>query len=439
MSEGRFAILDPAAGISGDMLLGALIDAGAAPEWLTELPGRLGFSGTRIGIERTTRCGIACTRVSVVLESGETEPPLAEYSGHHAHHQAPEHRPNAATPHHGPHRHLGELLDIIDRAPISRRVRDQASAAFRLLAEAEGAVHGVAPEAVGLHEVGAVDAVIDIVGACEGFERLGVDRVYTRPLALGTGWVQAAHGVMSVPAPVTSVLVEGLEIGPNGPVVGEATTPTGAALIRVLASGKPPTHWRALGSGWGGGSRDPGQYPNALRLILAEPVAEAGEIIVLATDVDDLAPEYLEPLRQALMAAGALDVQVWPTHMKKGRTGFRIEAMADPARADGVTDAFFMHSTTAGVRRTPAERVTLARRELEVATAGGPVRVKVLELPGRLRLKPEFEDVSAAARQLGRPAHEVAREVQARAEALLAARPGDAARSGRGTTTEESR
>ncbi len=426
MSDSRFAILDPAAGISGDMLLGALVAAGAPLDWLKGVPARLGFPGVTIEVTRAARCGVEAVKVDIRLPSGETEGPAEPHHGHsgpHSHtHSPPHHSPIDASPlSHAPHRHIGELIRIVERAPLSPWVRERALEAVRLLGEAEGRVHGMPSESVALHEVGAVDALVDIVAGIEGFERLGVTRVYHRPVALGSGWIRAAHGALAVPTPATALLVEGLEIAPNGPVVGEATTPTGAVLLRVLSSGPPPARWRAVSAGnWGAGGRDPEHYPNALRLILAEPVPEAGEVVVLATDLDDLSPEYLEPLREALFAAGGLDVQVWATQMKKGRTGFRIEAMAAPGDADRVTEAFFRHSTTAGVRRHTVERVTLSRRELCLETAGGSVRVKVLDGPDGPRAKPEYDDVAEAARRSGRPAHELARDLQTRALDLAA-------------------
>jgi pyridinium-3,5-bisthiocarboxylic acid mononucleotide nickel chelatase len=224
-----------------------------------------------------------------------------------------------------------------------------------------------------------------------------------------------------VPAPATAVLLEGIEIVTSGPVVGEATTPTGAVLLRVLSSGPPPGRWRIAGAGaWGAGGRDPEGYPNALRLIMAEPAREAGEVAMLSTDLDDLSPEYLEPLREALFAAGALDVQMWATQMKKGRIGFRVEAVVPPAEADRVSEALIRHSTTAGVRRHTMERYTLARREVEVdAGEGINVRVKVLDAPDGPRVKPEYDDVAAVARRTGRPAHEVARDLHQRALRLV--------------------
>ena len=416
MSDGRFAILDPAAGISGDMLLGALVAAGAPADWLQGLPLRLGLPDVGVLIQEVDRCGVRATKVTVVLADGSLEAPGELVHAPHAHPHSHEH-------HHAPHRHVGELIEIIDRAPLSDWVRERAVRAFRLLGEAEGRIHGVPAEEVALHEVGAMDALVDVVGAIEGFERLGIERVHHRPVAVGSGWVRAAHGVIPVPAPATALLLEGIEIAASGPVVGEATTPTGAVLLRVLSSGPPPARWRIAGAGaWGAGGRDPEGYPNALRLILAEPAREAGEVAVLSTDLDDLSPEYLEPLREALLAAGALDVQMWTTQMKKGRAGFRVEVTVAPAEADQVTEALFRHSTTAGIRRYSAERVTLARREVEVTMAdGAAVRVKVLDGPDGPRVKPEYEDVAALARRTGRPAHEVARDLQSRALRLVSA------------------
>jgi len=423
MRDGRFAILDPAAGISGDMLLGALVAAGADPDWLRSLPGRLGFPGVSINISDVHRCGVRATKVDVLLPDGSREEPSPTVSGHHhreGHHGDPDHphtHPQGDPNGHAGHRHIGELIAIVQQAELSDWVRQRAVRAFELLGQAEGRVHGVAATEVALHEVGALDALVDIVGGIEGFEQLGISQVYSRPVAVGSGWIRAAHGVLPVPAPATSILLEGAEIGPNGPVVGEATTPTGAVLLRVLSSGTPPPKWRAAAAGaWGAGGRDPETYPNALRLILATAVPEAGEVVLLSTDLDDLSPEYLDPLREALFQAGALDVQIWTTQMKKGRAGFRVEVTVAPADADLVGEALFRHSTTGGFRRQRAERVTLPRREVEVTTAEGEaVRVKVLEGPDGPRVKPEYEDVAALARRTGRPAHEVARDLQSRA------------------------
>ncbi|UCF40844.1 MAG: nickel pincer cofactor biosynthesis protein LarC [Gemmatimonadota bacterium] len=392
----RIAILDPAAGISGDMTLGALLDAGVDRQWLEALPGRLGFASVGVAVRRVDRASVAATKVDFEIP--------AEGAGD------------------GHGRHVGALLDLVRRAPVSEGVRDKAVRAFELLGEAEGRIHGVAPDAVHLHEVGAVDAVLDIVGAIEGFERLGVDAVYNLPVAIGDGWVEAAHGHLPVPAPATAILLEGVEVRSGGPVTGEATTPTGAALVRVLSQGAPPPRWRLVASGWGAGTRDPAHYPGALRLLLAEAAAEAGVLETIATDVDDLAPEYVEPLRAALFQAGAVECSVWPTQGKKGRVSLRLEALAAPEHAERVIEALFAHSTTAGVRRWTTTRATLPRRELVVELdSGARVRIKVREGASGTRLKPEYDDVIAAADALGRPALEIAREAERQAEAVLRA------------------
>jgi len=385
----RIAILDPAAGISGDMTLGALLSLGVPTSWLEELPARLGVGDVGVTVRDVRRSGITCKQIDFKIP----EQP------------------------HG--RHVGELIELVERAPVSDWVKERAVRAFRLVGEAEGRVHGVAAEQVHLHEVGAVDAVLDIVGGIEGFERLGVEAIYNLPVAVGNGWVDAAHGRLPIPAPATAILLEGLELASGGPVEGEATTPTGATLLRVLSSGAPPERWRMRGSGWGAGQRDPKHYPNALRIVLAESAGEAARVVLLATDVDDMSPEYVEPLRQALVNAGALDVQTWAVQMKKGRQGFRVEVMAPEAVADAVAAELFRHSTTAGVRRWVAERTTLPRHQLTVRVDGVAVRVKVLD-GGTPRVKPEYDDVLAAAQALGRPPLDVARAVERDAVALIA-------------------
>src|SRR6266478_8991497 len=222
----RIAILDPAAGISGDMTLGALLSLGLPVSWLEELPRRLGVGDVRVTVRDVRRAGITCKQIDFTIP----EQP------------------------HG--RHVGELIKLVERAPVSDWVKERAVRAFQLVGDAEGRVHGIAPEKVHLHEVGAVDAVLDIVGAIEGFEQLDVEAVYAWPVAVGNGWVEAQHGRLPVPAPATAILLEGVELASGGPVQGEATTPTGAALVRVLAAGPPPGQWRMLKSGWGAGQRN---------------------------------------------------------------------------------------------------------------------------------------------------------------------------------------
>lgn len=390
----RLAIIDPAAGAAGDMFLGALVACGAGTEWLQDLPERLGLAGeVAIEIEQVNRCSISATRVRVLVHGEEETPGLRAPHGHG----------------HGPHRHLAELVGRIDAAEVSNTVKERSTRAITMIAAAEARVHGIGVETVSLHEVGAWDAVVDIVGTCEGFERLGVGRITTLPVAVGAGWVRAAHGTLPVPAPATGELLEGLTIHAGGPTTGEALTPTGAALLKVLTNGESPPNWSPSAQGWGAGSRDPEEYPNALRIWLAEPVRESSRVAVITTDLDDLSPEYIEPLRQALMAAGALDVQVWGTQMKKGRPGLRIEAQCAPTAADAVSEAMFRHSTAAGLRMSEADRRVLLRSELKVNVHGRVIRVKLYQGPDGNRCKPEYDDIAAAVRQLGLPAAELAR------------------------------
>ncbi len=423
------------------MLLGALIDVGCTPAWLRGLPARLGLASTEVEIADVMRCGMRSTKVTVRVGGATEGPPdvfehvpepgrpghqpSAQHQAHadhqhggHLHHHPHDHGDHQHH-HHGhgghPHRHVGELLAMIARAELSDAVKARATAAFRLLAEAEGRIHGVAPDNVALHEVGAMDALIDIVGAVEGFEQLGITAIHTRPVALGQGWVRAAHGNLPVPTPATAILVEGLVVAPNGPVRGEATTPTGAALLRTLVTGPLPDRaWRPAAQGWGAGGRDPEGYANTLRLTIGEPLDEPAEtLVVVATDLDDFNPEYLDPLRDALTAAGAIDVQTWPTQMKKGRIGYRVEAIVPEGLADRVGEAFFRHSTTAGIRRWAIARSTLGREHWTmIGPTGDPVRIKTVFAPDGPRVKPEFDDVVAIARKTGQPAHQLFRIIQ---------------------------
>ncbi len=392
----QIAILDPAAGISGDMILGALVDLAPDSDWLLSLPERLGLGGVEVDIRSAERCGVRATKVDFRVQQRDGD----GIGAHGA--------------------HVAQLIDLVRSAPVSSWVREKAVRAFTLIGEAEGRVHGKPIEKVHLHEVGAVDAVLDIVGCLEGFERLEVDAVYNLPVALGTGWVEASHGKLPVPAPATAILLEGCEVSTGSPVEGEATTPTGAALLRVLSRGAPPARWRIVRSGWGAGNRDPEGYPNALRLILAESAAEAAEVETIVTDIDDLPPEYVEPLREALLAAGALECTVWATQGKKGRVSLRIEVLAPLEAAERVVDALFANSSTAGVRRWRSVRRTVARREVAVEiTPEVSVRLKLTEGPSGPRLKAEYEDVIRAADRLKRPPLDIAREAERRAYAAL--------------------
>lgn len=376
-------ILDPFSGISGDMTLGALIDVGLDTEWLSALPGRLGLADVRVRIAKTERSHLACTKVDFDI------PPQP----------------------HG--RHLSEILEIVSRSEAPESVKMRATEGFLALATVEGAMHGADPEHVHLHEVGAVDAILDIVGAIWGFEILGVSRVHCGTISLGDGTVRAAHGRLPVPAPATLRLLAGHAVRMGPPGSGELVTPTGAALIRVLSQGPPPHTIIPRRDGYGAGTKELQGRPNVLRLILADAVAAHGTgleyVVQLATDIDDMTPEHVAVAADVLRAAGALDVTVSPVYMKKGRLASRIEVLAQPHHASSLERVLFAQTTTLGVRRTAIERSVLTREERKVRVLDHDVRLKVSTLPnGERRVKPELEDLKKLALESGRPVAELA-------------------------------
>jgi uncharacterized protein (TIGR00299 family) protein len=256
---------------------------------------------------------------------------------------------------------------------------------------------------VHFHEVGALDAIIDILGVMAAVEELGIQRCYTRPVTLGRGWAEMAHGRFPVPPPAVLKLLEGIPVR-DPAFEGECTTPTGAAILRTLTAGaEPPTGFVPLGTGFGAGTRDPEDRPNCLRLVLVEDGPEsATELELLQTDVDDMPAEYVPPLQQAVLAAGALDCVVVPLLMKKGRPGYRVEALVRPEQAEAVRQALFAGSSSIGVRSWRVSREALPRQEERAEWHGHSIRVKRSTLPnGTERAKPEFEDVMRAAAALG--------------------------------------
>jgi pyridinium-3,5-bisthiocarboxylic acid mononucleotide nickel chelatase len=369
----RALIFDPFSGISGDMTLGALLDLGLPIEWLRGFVTDLGIADIGVEAHRVERRGIACTQLRLRLP--------------------PEHA----------HRHLSDVLRIIDGAGVASLVRDRAADAFTLLAEAEAEVHGTTRERVHFHEVGALDAIVDVLAGMAACSELGFDAFFTRPVTLGRGWAEMAHGTFPVPPPAVLKLLEGIAVrDPN--LEGECTTPTGAAILRTLTGGRePPDTFVPLASGFGAGSRDPHDRPNCLRLVAAEVVARADEeLVVLQADVDDLSPEYVPSVLEAVLRAGARDCTATPLLMKKGRPGVRIEALVADETRLAVSAALFRASSSIGVRWWAVRREALPRDERTVEWRGHPVRLKRSLLPGGgSRDKPEFEDVSRAADALG--------------------------------------
>jgi len=295
---------------------------------------------------------------------------------------------------------------------VTARAREIATSTFQRLAEVEAALHGVTPEQVHFHEVGAADAIVDILGAAVGVTQLNVDRCFTRPVAIGLGRVDAAHGALPLPAPATLRLLEGLPVFETD-LAEELTTPTGAALLAGLTGGsRPPTSYVPVRSGYGAGSRNPAGRPNALRAILGE-VESLDALRVLQADLDDMSPEYLPPLLESLLAAGALDVSAQPVQMKKGRLGLRIEALVPETARGAVADALLEGSSTLGVRFWPVERQVLPRSTRHIEWRGFTIRLKETVTPsGHVRCKPEYEDIVEAARALNISAWRLRQEIQ---------------------------
>lgn len=376
----KIAILDPFSGIAGDMTLGALVAVGLDPEWLRGLPARMGLDGVTVQIRAVERAHIACTKVDFEI------PPQP----------------------HG--RHIHQIRKLVAEAGVPPRVQERADAAFTAIATIEAEMHGTTPEKVHLHEVGAVDAILDVVGSIWGLEMLGVEQVFCGPISLGDGTVKAAHGELPVPAPATLRLLEGLPVRSGPPGSGELTTPTGAALVRTLSQGPPPDDYVPLRSGFGAGTRELTGRANALRLTLAAmaagAIADGGDterLVVLACDIDDMTGEYLAATADRLRAAGALDVVALATLMKKGRPGTRLEVLCTPELASSLEAMLLNESSTIGVRRMVVERRALPRSVRQVDVLGHPVSVKVVRLPsGKHRAKPEFDDVAAVAMATGR-------------------------------------
>lgn len=377
----RAAILEPSSGIAGDMMLGALLDLGVEEAWLSGLPAELGLDGVTVKTQRVIRGEISCAKVDFEI------PPQP----------------------HG--RHLKHIRAIVEASRAPDAVKAGAMRAFELLTAAEAAVHGTTVEKVHLHEVGAVDAILDVVGSVWGLQRLGVEVVHCAPIALGDGFVEAAHGRMAVPAPAVVRLLEGFDVMPGPDGSGELTTPTGAALVQALAIRGKPESYRPIRAGYGAGTKVFPGRSNALRVTLADVDAAAGpseEVVLLSCDIDDMEGEYLAAAAAALRGAGALDVTLTPVLMKKGRPGTRLEVLCRPADAEKLEGEIFSRTSTIGVRRAAATRTALPRESRAVSVLGHSVRVKVVVLPGGgRRAKPEFDDVVRVAEATGKPLVEV--------------------------------
>jgi len=383
----RIAYLDTFSGISGDMTVGALLDLGLPIERVREAVGTLGLDGVEVWTERTERSGITATKFQVRVHGRHPDSP-------HRHDEVRRgHRPYVS------------IRDLIASSALEPRVRDRALAVFARLAEAEATVHGVPTDQVEFHEVGALDAIVDVVGAALGFTHLGIDDIHVGPLPVGRGLVAASHGPLPVPGPAVVSLLRGWPVRPDDGD-GELVTPTGAAIVAGLAQPGPVPPLRLEGAGYGAGDRTLADRPNLLRILVGEPVgAVAGDdVVVLEATIDDSSPQIYEHVVEQLLAAGARDAFLETVLMKKGRPGVTLRVLADPADRDRLAAIVFAETSTIGLRYSTARRMLLPREERRVETPYGSVRVKVARAPdGTANVAPEYEDCRALALARGVP------------------------------------
>lgn len=428
---GRVAFLEAPSGIAGDMLLGALVDAGVPLATLQAVPAALGLAGVEVRARRVTRGVLAATKVDVLVDGheegmagdGHGHPTHAGPHGHHGHHEhthqhherthahvAPAHgAPHPDRPH--AHRAYAEIAALLEQARgLPHAAVSDARRVFRALAEAEGRVHGVPPEEVRFHEVGAADALVDIVGACVGLHALGVDEVRVGPLPWPRGGtVGSAHGRLPLPAPATAFLLVGHPCVPSEEAL-ELVTPTGAALVRALCrASQVPAGFVPRLVGMGAGTRDGTRMPNVLRLVVGEVQGReaAGDAVLLETNLDDVTGQVLARALERLLAEGALDAWVLPATMKKGRPGQVLCALCAPADAARLEEVLFEETPTLGVRRVPVGRRVLPRHHVEVMTPFGAVRIKVRVAPQGPQGTPEHDDCRRLADQHGVPLRDV--------------------------------
>lgn len=422
------------AGISGDMLLGALVDAGVPVTKLEEATTALGIGAT-LRFSRVNRSGIQAAKVDVLVEGELAETAAAhsdpshdtshdthdhnpsqehshsghEHSGHeHSGHEHGGHEAHTDTHSHAHGRNLPEILALIENAHIAPRAKQLASTAFHLLAAAEAKIHGVSEEKIHFHEVGAVDAIVDIVCNAVGLTELGVERWVASPLNVGSGWVDCAHGRFPVPAPATAELLKGAPTYSSG-IPMELVTPTGAALLRALGcsfTAQPPMRTEAIG--YGAGNRNPEKFPNVVRISIGQAESDSHlpreNVAVLECAIDDQSPQVLAHCMQLALERGALDVMSTPVTMKKGRLGTLLTLLVAPERGEEFGELLLRETSTLGYRTRHEERVCLDRAWVDVETAYGRVRVKIGTHAGvEYNFAPEYEDCRLLATEHGVP------------------------------------
>ena len=377
----RIAYFDCFSGAAGDMILGALVAAGLDPDALRQDLAKLRLDGYELLIRTCRKQGIAAIQVDVKITADQK------------------------------HRHLSDITGIIDAADLSESVRRRSRQVFTCLAEAEAKVHGTSVEKVHFHEVGAVDAIVDVVGAVIGIDRLGIDRIVCSPIATGSGTVRCEHGVLPVPAPATAELLVGVPLA-DCDEVGELTTPTGAAILTTLADAYGPLPaMRISRTGYGAGHRNGRNRPNVLRLILGQDVEPADvrdQVVLLEANLDDATGEQIGYASQRLFEAGALDVFTTPIAMKKNRPGVLLSVLVLPEKEADCRRIIFAETSTFGLRRRVCVRHKLDRRTETVATRWGDIRIKLGMQDGTvIKIAPEYDDCAAAARRHGAPLRDV--------------------------------
>jgi len=381
------AYFDCFSGISGDMTLGALVDAGVGIDVLRSELAKLDLAGYAISAEKVTRSGLAAIKVNVVLEKKEQ-----------------------------PSRRLPDITKIIEDSSLSPAIKQKSMAIFTRLAAVEAKVHNTTIDHVHFHEVGAVDAIVDIVGSVIGLEHLGITNIIASPLNVGSGSVQTSHGRLPVPAPATAELLKGVPLYSSAPEF-ELTTPTGAAIISTLASSFGPLpRMRTDRIAYGAGDKDfPGQ-PNVLRLFIGEPIAayEEDTSVLIETNIDDMNPQVYDYLIEKLMKQGAQDAYLTPIIMKKGRPAILLSVLTDNAKSDSMLDIIFRETTSIGVRIREVGRKKLSRELREVETQFGKVRVKIGSRGDELlTVTPEYEDCKKLAEEKQAPLKTVMEEAKA--------------------------
>jgi pyridinium-3,5-bisthiocarboxylic acid mononucleotide nickel chelatase len=397
-------------GASGDMIIGGLLDLGLPIDDLRAALGSLSVDYGSVSAERVLRAGVSATKFRVTAHD---EPPTHEHAHSHGHSHAHghSHGHDHATPSHDHHHHhsLKEITGFIRQSSLSGAGKDRAIHLFERLAEAEAAIHAMPVEEVHLHEVGALDSIIDIVGAVHGLEQLRADQIASSPLNVGGGTVQCAHGVFPVPAPATARLLHGVPVYSRDPQM-ELVTPTGALLVTGYATSYGPLPSMTLSKiGYGAGDRNPPNHPNVLRMIVGEGgVGTDEQIVEMSCEIDDMNPQLFGPLMDRLYASGALDVFYAPVQMKKNRPGTLVTVLSRPEQREVLSGILFAETTTIGVRYQEMRRERLEREIRTVGTPLGAIRFKVSGRGGRvLNASPEFEDCAQVAAERGVPIKDV--------------------------------